>query len=197
MKLCNECRTLKDVTEFYTNGSYKGSIKYKPRCKECSTSGTAVVFPLFECSVSSCTNLTKGTYCSKSCASFSRGTRRTCICGKECKRYYCSSDCTNLHAYAHNVNEYLLGKCAGWTGKTFQLKAFVRRFLKEMQGSACIECGWDELHPLDGSSLTEIDHIDGDAENCRPENLRVLCPNCHSKTPTFRARNTNSKRNRK
>lgn len=62
-----------------------------------------------------------------------------------------------------------------------------------MRGTACEECGWDIRHS-DGSILTEIDHIDGDAENCRPSNLRILCPNCHALTPTFRARNSKSKR---
>ena len=32
----------------------------------------------------------------------------------------------------------------------------------------------------------ELDHIDGDRFNNDFANLRVLCPNCHSQTPTFR-----------
>lgn len=38
----------------------------------------------------------------------------------------------------------------------------------------------------------ELDHIDGDPSNNTIENLRLLCPNCHSQTPTFRGRNINS-----
>lgn len=33
----------------------------------------------------------------------------------------------------------------------------------------------------------EVDHINGDAADCRFENLRFLCPNCHSLQPTSNA----------
>lgn len=35
----------------------------------------------------------------------------------------------------------------------------------------------------------ELDHIDGDRSNNRIENLRLLCPNCHAQTVTYRGRN--------
>ena len=34
-----------------------------------------------------------------------------------------------------------------------------------------------------------LDHVDGDASNNRRENLRLVCPNCDSQLPTFKARN--------
>lgn len=34
----------------------------------------------------------------------------------------------------------------------------------------------------------ELDHIDGDKYNNRLENLKLLCPNCHSQTKTWRGR---------
>lgn len=38
----------------------------------------------------------------------------------------------------------------------------------------------------------EIDHIDGMRNHNKLDNLRFLCPNCHSQTSTWRGRNINS-----
>lgn len=40
----------------------------------------------------------------------------------------------------------------------------------------------------------EIDHIDGDSNNNNRNNLRGLCPNCHSQTSTWRGRNARTNR---
>jgi len=63
-------------------------------------------------------------------------------------------------------------------------------------GHACEVCGWNELHPNDGRVLIEVDHVDGNATNTHPDNLRALCPNHHAMTPTFRRRNRTSRRKR-
>ena len=35
----------------------------------------------------------------------------------------------------------------------------------------------------------DMDHIDGNSDNNLRENVRAVCPNCHSQTPTFKAKN--------
>lgn len=51
----------------------------------------------------------------------------------------------------------------------------------------CSKCGLIDW--LDKPIVCELDHINGDNTDNRIENLRILCPNCHSQTNTFRGKN--------
>jgi hypothetical protein len=53
---------------------------------------------------------------------------------------------------------------------------------------ACELCGW-AVRASDGRIPVELDHINGNRADNRLENLRVLCPNCHSLQPTHRGLN--------
>ena len=59
----------------------------------------------------------------------------------------------------------------------------------------CELCGWAKAAP-DGRVPVELDHINGDRNDNRLVNLRILCPNCHSLQPTHRGLNQRRVRER-
>lgn len=69
--------------------------------------------------------------------------------------------------------------------QSFKLKK--RLFSVGLKPQYCEECGWAQK-TTDGYLPLELDHINGDRHDNRLENLRVLCPNCHSLKPTHRGR---------
>jgi 5-methylcytosine-specific restriction endonuclease McrA len=109
---------------------------------------------------------------------------------------FCNNKCQIDFQYSEYILRWKQGKEKGYRGKTAQLSSYLRKYLLQKNNYACQECGWDRRHPIDNNPLVEVDHTDGNAKNCREDNLRLLCPNCHSMTATFRARNKNSQRKR-
>lgn len=61
----------------------------------------------------------------------------------------------------------------------------IKRHLKETRGEKCEVCGWAERNPHTKLIPLHLDHKDGDYKNNRPENLRLICPNCHSLTCNY------------
>ena len=64
----------------------------------------------------------------------------------------------------------------------------LRRALLEI-GRPLRYAGCDNGDSWRGRPLVlHVDHVDGRLWDCRPDNLRFLCPNCHSQTPTYAGR---------
>ena len=133
-------------------------------------------------------------FCSKKCADTFNAVKRiknkTClVCENEIKKgasKYCSLKCQQTH--------YFNQKLTNWIEGTYETKSrnFFRRYLTETQGYKCSCCGISEWN--NKAIVLEIDHIDGNFENNRPENLRFICPNCHSQTDTYKGKNVGNGR---
>ncbi|HBY10431.1 hypothetical protein A2473_00790 [candidate division WWE3 bacterium RIFOXYC2_FULL_42_13] len=63
-----------------------------------------------------------------------------------------------------------------------------RLFQQGLKSMVCEECGW-HTQTCDGRVPVELDHINGDSKDNRFENLRILCPNCHSLKESHRGKN--------
>lgn len=75
------------------------------------------------------------------------------------------------------------------TNSNFQsYKLKKRLFMDKLKMPQCELCGWNKKS-VDGRIPVELDHINGDRFDNRLENLRILCPNCHSLQETHRGKN--------
>lgn len=103
---------------------------------------------------------------------------------------YCSWDCFNEDRYhrtgsfAKWMESWLSGAVSGTTDDS-QPDHRVRQALVLTRGQRCEECGWSKVNPVSGRVPLHVDHIHGDRSRNRPEDLRLLCPNCHSLTPNY------------
>lgn len=104
------------------------------------------------------------------------------------KNTYCSIRCQQDYKY----NQFITGWLNGEIDVTETSKSVpnrIRKYLFIKHESKCVLCGWGEINPVTGNSPLEVEHIDGDSANNKVENLTLLCPNCHSLTPTYKALN--------
>ena len=106
-------------------------------------------------------------------------------CGKESKKshqkmnIYCSNTCSaegKLLDSIKKLNQGLL----------FERKT-IAKALAKINGYKCEICSITEYN--NKSIILQVDHKDGNAGNNFSDNLRLLCPNCHSQTSSFGGRN--------
>lgn len=101
---------------------------------------------------------------------------------------FCSIQCQRDNAYHEYIKRWLNDLEDGMRGQALMSK-YIRRWLFEQRGELCWECGWNVKHSISGKCPLEVDHIDGSHTNNHHSNLRLLCPNCHSLTSTYKNRN--------
>ena len=91
----------------------------------------------------------------------------------------------NKNNYKFKLEDALIKNSPYYTN--CQFKKRLRQ--AELLDYICAECGL--LPDWNGKELVlQLDHINGINNDNRLENLRFLCPNCHSQTSTYAGRNT-------
>jgi len=130
-------------------------------------------------------------YCSRGCSNTSRKKIRLCKnCDKELHagKVYCSVKCQQDYQQKTWVQSWINGEIEGSAG-TWHISGRIRRWLHEQSNNSCTKCGWNKVNEYTGKVSLQVNHIDGNWKNHRPENLELICPNCHTLTENYGARN--------
>jgi len=111
--------------------------------------------------------------------------------------------CSNITPWCHSSrNKFCSSKCRSksltdsaktrFNDGNVQYRNTLRKFIAEAIGYKCNVCGISDWNK---KTLTlQVNHIDGDASNNKPDNLELICPNCHTQTDTYSGRNKGSGR---
>jgi hypothetical protein len=110
--------------------------------------------------------------------------RSECVTDKFRKlNKYCSNRCQIDFQISEKIKSWLETGTINRVGTAPWLK----KYILDKQDGKCAECG---IKDWNGKELVlDLEHKDGNSENNREENLCCLCPNCHSQTPTYKAKN--------
>lgn len=101
--------------------------------------------------------------------------------GVKCDRKYCCLKCQTDYQFVENFRDWYEHR------DNDQRNPALRKYLAVWQGLSCSVCGAEEWNGL--PITLEVEHRSGDSSDNSPDNVCLICPNCHSQTPTYKARN--------
>ena len=109
---------------------------------------------------------------------------------------YCSNVCQMEFQHQEYIEKWKAGEVSGLINIGV-VSRHVKRYLREKFENKCCLCRWALVNPKTNKVPLVADHIDGNWQNNTEDNLRLLCPNCDSLSPTYAALNKgNGRRNR-
>lgn len=125
---------------------------------------------------------------------------KVCLnCNKEIpnKNKYCSNKCQQEYEQKEWEKKWFAGEVSGNQNSIWlDYSKRVKTYLFNKYDSKCSQCGWGETNPYTGTIPLEVEHIDGNPYNTVPDNVTLLCPNCHSLTATYRGANKGNGRSK-
>lgn len=182
-------RTTKSIKEKSAKLGYKfqNFEKYDEErdCKECKKTFTTKRY-------------SEKIFCNNSCSAKFNNVRKNkktkaCLnCEKEIsnRKTYCNNKCQNEYNRKKIFKEIENGN----TSFNFR---WYKKYLIEKYGHKCMECDWAKINKYSNKIPVEMEHMDGNADNNDLKNLKLLCPSCHSLTPTYKALNIGNGRGKR